>query len=880
MRTLIRRVTDERAPAAGALQTALSRAPALLAFVLALPVLHGIWWTMGMLVQTEHPATSVIGIDAQAVALGLPLYQDPADGFTAWPYTPLFSYAAGLLMKIEHWAGWALVLSTVASLLTAGLVGAVAYRRGRSPGETLLALLGAVGIAGLSWWLVMLVNVEFAYTDWPEHFAWLPGLGALVLLARLGPSGRGLLVTGALLSLAFWSKQTTVTAAAAATAWLLLASAAGAMPLRRVVAFIAGMVVVNGLVFAVYAWVTDGWAVFFLAELPAAQPLTELADTFIGHLRLLRGELEQRTALLLLTTVGVWAAVAVGRRGSHASTSGDIPARRVLAAASVIGLLLAAGAAYFAEKSTIYYAFSGPVANDATFRPWAVMLVGQAVLASTVLVAIAASRYRLVPQLVAGRLAVAVAVLAGALAAALFHLVLRAPVTDELGPTGGALLLLLADAAVFVSTALVLMSAAAQLRSSSPDPRPLSQWRHLLGRWFATSSFDHSLLSVLAVFIPLQLVALAYFRAKLGAGANHYFPFAWALALLMAVGFRWAQATARGRLVVMAVLAGLAAAQLAPLQDAINRFGWSVTETERRGDIDNVPENLLSLASRMRVYHFGLEDLNVPARGELWASAGKFSYLLAAGQQPVALRDALLERRFGAVFLLPPDREDDYISSSKGLFEESYGWKLNRVMRAKYRPGPGPDGVRYRVPGKDPAPWMNRCFGPFRLAGVAWRINRGGGFWCRYGQELHLGPIPGQFSDLRTDGRVAGIEGSLAIRIRRRSGSWTLTLERSDGRTFAIRGERAVDGMTVGLFDPEAGTVHDEVTVPARSEGLHLDVRTEGGETPGIAATAEGHVTLWVPDLGDEGAVLRVAASKGSEARFSFAALRLRAAAD
>ena len=58
------------------------------------------------------------------------------------------------------------------------------------------------------------------------------------------------------------------------------------------------------------------------------------------------------------------------------------------------------------------------------------------------------------------------------------------------------------------------------------------------------------------------------------------------------------------------------------------------------------------------------------------------------------------------------------------------------MIEAGYGPAPGlPAGVLERRPGPDRALALAGCFGPFRLAGQSWSIRRGGGFWCRAGDD-------------------------------------------------------------------------------------------------------------------------------------------------
>jgi hypothetical protein len=121
-----------------------------------------------------------------------------------------------------------------------------------------------------------------------------------------------------------------------------------------------------------------------------------------------------------------------------------------------------------------------------------------------------------------------------------------------------------------------------------------------------------------------------------------------------------------------------------------------------------------------------------------------------------------------------------------GRWEANYLWKLDTVIAAKYQPaGDLPAGVvearlvpggavspvpLMRRPGPDPAPWMRDCFGPFKVAGAAWRIAAGGGFWCRPGRRgsvLGLRLTPARMSEIRADHVSVVRRASISIRVQR-----------------------------------------------------------------------------------------------------------------
>jgi hypothetical protein len=210
------------------------------------------------------------------------------------------------------------------------------------------------------------------------------------------------------------------------------------------------------------------------------------------------------------------------------------------------------------------------------------------------------------------------------------------------------------------------------------------------------------------------------------------------------------------------------------------------------------PPALLQYARHHLVYHPAYPGIGARRETDFYPGSDNIETLLWSGVQPRYLIRALLDRRFDLVYLFENDsnRGDN---DGYGRWEENYFWKLNQVVLAKYRPATGSlrrleeAGLVYlpvagffdpfpfeRRPGPDPAPWMSRCFGPFKVPGAKWRIAHGGGFWCRTrpgSSTMRLVDTPAGMSEIRDDhftarGPALAIRATYGGYVRVKLGSW------------------------------------------------------------------------------------------------------------
>ena len=260
---LNRRDNRDGSPATNAVWPRRRRRLALAADVapgaFAIPVLAGVIASIRSLLSVAHPDLGwamAVNHDAEALYLGVPLYQDPADGYTGQLYTPFFPFVISLLYRLHFWTGWPLLVAELSGL---GFVALAAWLS-RRPGRP-WSLVGGVGIGALCWWTVSCLHNSMLYEGRADQFAWLLALGGLVTAsAAARTTRRGPLVMAVLLlSAAFWTKQNTITAPLAAVLWFTVLAICGAITMRRAVLLASVLFVGNLLVLGALNLKSDGW---------------------------------------------------------------------------------------------------------------------------------------------------------------------------------------------------------------------------------------------------------------------------------------------------------------------------------------------------------------------------------------------------------------------------------------------------------------------------------------------------------------------------------------------------------------------------------------------------------------------------------------------
>jgi hypothetical protein len=310
---------------------------------------------------------------------------------------------------------------------------------------------------------------------------------------------------------------------------------------------------------------------------------------------------------------------------------------------------------------------------------------------------------------------------------------------------------------------------------------------------------------LLGLYAFFGFVLALYFLRKQGTAENVFIGVVWALGLLGAAGWRIAQRHARAAAAAGGCIAlYFALAQFGPVRELVEKpravsYGFgrqsnniTIPPLEKSVHWPQISPELRSWASDHTLYLPIYSDLNVPRGGPLYPDVWNILDKLAAGQQPMFLVRALLERRFDAVAPFFFAEYNDEYASGYGKWEENYVWKLNEVISAGYVAEPGlptppasspsppyaysagePDTAALlgRRPGPDRGAWMSHCFGPFAAGGASFRIHRGGGFWCSFqAGRLRLVRAPTPLSEVVTTQPVH-VAGTIAVSLEGRASS-------------------------------------------------------------------------------------------------------------
>lgn len=351
---------------------------------------------------------------------------------------------------------------------------------------------------------------------------------------------------------------------------------------------------------------------------------------------------------------------------------------------------------------------------------------------------------------------------------------------------------------------------------------------------------------ILILFAVVDAPVAVWFRQAQGAVHNMFLGVAWSLGLLLAVGWRLAARRPASLGVAVGVVAALfALSESARLARVAGDTVRAHVPPKAAGSfVGFEPPVLLRYARHHTLYHPAYPNLGARRESDLYPGSDNIETLLWSGVQPRYLVDALLNRRFDLVYMFENDLQrgdpDGY-----GRWEQNYFWKLNEIIRAKYRPVPRSrralwrnrlafvslagfysPGPWERRPGPDPAPWMDGCFGPFEIAGASWRLAAGGGFWCRTAPgsgTLRLVATRANMSEVRADHLRAGPGAALGVRFKSlgrlevRLGSWHVV-------RVLPPGGRADIGLPAGA--------HGALSVEAsRGSGAEVDLSRATGRS-------------------------------------------------
>jgi hypothetical protein len=216
--------------------------------------------------------------DGLSIYLGHGLYHDPAGGgYTGLLYTPFMPVLVAGLDVLGRWDGWPVLISVIATAALTVMVGRLAFDAAKD--NRVATLLGAVGMAGIAVWIANSA-VGLLYFGWSDELAWAFALGGLLAGAR-ARTPRGALWAVLLLTVAFWSKQTTIAADLVFAMWLALLASRRERTIGFVAGTLSGLALANLIVLGALALLTGGWEFFFNITLPTRQARVFGFDQFV-----------------------------------------------------------------------------------------------------------------------------------------------------------------------------------------------------------------------------------------------------------------------------------------------------------------------------------------------------------------------------------------------------------------------------------------------------------------------------------------------------------------------------------------------------------------------------------------------------------------------
>jgi hypothetical protein len=250
-----------------------------------------------------------------------------------------------------------------------------------------------------------------------------------------------------------------------------------------------------------------------------------------------------------------------------------------------------------------------------------------------------------------------------------------------------------------------------------------------------------------------------------GTAENEFVGVTWALGLIAAAGWRWTQQRRHTSVVAGGCLAFfLVVGHTAAIRQLAAKHRVVIPPYATAQYWPELPRELRLWASHHSLYLPEHPEIDVATGGPIYPNLTAITSPLIAGDQPMYLVRALLDRRFDGVMPFDSTAVANTFLSGYGKSEQNYLWKLNQVIAARYMSAPNlPRGVLERRPGPERGHWMRSCFGPFTAGGSTLRIRNGGGFWCssRPG-HLRLVATPAPSSEVVTTQAVP-LAGTIGI---------------------------------------------------------------------------------------------------------------------
>jgi hypothetical protein len=361
---------------------------------------------------------------------------------------------------------------------------------------------------------------------------------------------------------------------------------------------------------------------------------------------------------------------------------------------------------------------------------------------------------------------------------------------------------------------------------------------------------DVQQLVLLVLFVVTVTPVAIYSQRHQGSAENQLVGPLWGIVLLSALGWRVAGDRRGPRIITGSAIAGLAALGLGFGHAATDEVQRSVGMNRIRDVVSvtrfrEVPEELLAAAHGHTLYDWLHSDLGM-REGHVPSSAIVCD-LTAAGLSPIALERDIATRRYDLMMHAPFSGQP--ACSGFGKWEDNYFWKVNALIDAGYRRNPSryPSGVLERRPGVAPVAAIRklaRCFAPYRLGEVLFRIGGGGGFWCQStptDPRLTQGDGPAEVSEVLSDGVVVSAVGSLIVTLPAGTGLAAIGVNRGGNVVYLVKPLSAVPGhavRTVMTFGSRRGAAAQAAVADGVSE-QSVDLAKLSGRRLSLVATAD-----------------------------------------
>jgi hypothetical protein len=324
--------------------------------------------------------------------------------------------------------------------------------------------------------------------------------------------------------------------------------------------------------------------------------------------------------------------------------------------------------------------------------------------------------------------------------------------------------------------------------------------------------FAFALVALVVLFLIFSVPPAFTGRRKQGGEVNQYIGMLWGLGLLLALAHRSARKSPRATVAGIVTYGLLVSAiHIGGVRSFVEARTVALPTTYPTATFVSLSPSLRDYARTHLVYLPYDADLSSQFTHRTWPMQQNIVDLLAAGEPPMYLVDAFIDREFDAVW--PFDPAADPYASAYGQTEENFLWKVNQIIDQGYVADPSV-GLLVRREGDLDLSWMRTCFGAFDLGGTQWEIRHGGGLWCQSDADsIELRGTPAPVTEIvSTDevvlhGRVIGElphhTGAFEIVATTGRGNWSIRVAARAGGGFDVVKTDANGRQTASVVEPD-----------------------------------------------------------------------------